>query len=197
MQALRDVPAESDIPELARTVDVEAPLAALLRFPNRHLGHRSRRLLDAAETALHMVERGRLIDIADHDHRGVVGVVVGVVEATQYVAAHPLDVVAPADGRMAVGVLEVGEREGRLHQQIKAVVLARVELVEHHHPFALEIGIAHQRAAHPIGLDVHRQRQPIYRQDLEVVGAVEPGRGIERRSHPVQLARSFGAACRG
>ncbi len=86
VQALWNVPAECDIPELARTVDVKASLSALLRFPNRHFGRRSWRLFDSSKSGLYVVERGPMIDIADHYHSSVVGVIEGVVEAPQNLA---------------------------------------------------------------------------------------------------------------
>ncbi len=136
---------------------------------------------------------GRFVDIADHDDRGVVRVIVGVVETAQHRGGHPFDIAAPADGRVVVGVLEKGVGEGRLHEQIHGFVLAGVELVEHHRPLAGEVLVADQRPPHAVGLDGHRHRQLLHRQHLEVGGAVEPGGGVEGGPHPVQGARDLGS----
>ena len=62
------------------------------------------------------------------------------------------------------------------------VVVALALLVLHHVALVVQLLLVHgrQHPAHPVGLQPERQLQVVRRHRLEVVGAVEPGAGVQR-----------------
>jgi hypothetical protein len=88
---------------------------------------------DRAEMGLHGGARLRLADVPDDHEGGVVGAVVGVVEALAIGDGHPLQVIHGAGGHPAVGVLAEGRRAQRLERASHRIVVHAQAFLLHHH----------------------------------------------------------------
>jgi hypothetical protein len=177
--------------ELALLAHGHAPLAALLGLARGlgfavGVGSCLGAAVDGAEVLGDEIERLGALHVADDRGRGVLRPVEAVVEAAQVLGACRLDVRPPADGGVVVAVRGEGRRPDGMKQVAEGIVLPLVVLVEDDGALALYVLGPQEQAAHPVGLDLDGLRQVFLRQQLVVVGAVEPRGGVHPRPHPLQ-----------
>ena len=136
------------------------------------------------EPGLDPVQRRSRIEVADEHEGRVVGSVVEVEELVYVIEPGRVDVGHVADGRMAVRVsLVVGAREQRLEREAVGAVFVRLPpLVLHDLALVVELlpGDTRLEEPHAVGLEPQAEIQLVRGQGLEVVGAVEPRRPVER-----------------
>ncbi len=139
---------------------------------------------DGAEVLLDPGERLLRVDVADDRQDRVVGRVVGAEERARVLQRRRVQVGHRADGRVVVRVaLGVGQRGqpleggavGHVVVALPALVLDHVTLVVQR--LLVERG---QQRAHPVRLQPERQLQLVGGHGLEVVGALEARRAVER-----------------
>lgn len=167
----------------------------LAQLPAHDLGQRAvaRRLLavvpgDGAEVLLDPGERLLGVDVTDDRQHRVVGRVVRTEEGAGVLQGGRVQVGHGADRRVvvrvALGVRQGGQLlEGRAVRDVvvplAAFVLDDVALVLH----GLVVQGGEQRA-HPVRLEPERKLQLVGLHGLEVVGALEAGRAVERTPAP-------------
>jgi len=123
-------------------------------------------------------EGGGGLDVADDGDGGVVGPVVGVVELAEFFDGHVLDVAAPADRGVMVGMADVGGGVDFLFEGADGVVLADLEFVADDGHLGAAVGFAQPEVAHAVGLDGDVGLDVVFSEVGVVVGAVEPGGGV-------------------
>ena len=114
----------------------------------------------------------------DHDHR-VVRRVPAFIPALQILESHVLEIIHPADGRIAVGTggesggaeLLVGERGG-------LVLGAQTPFLHHHLEFLVIFLLLQQQVAHAIGFQFEAHRKPVFLQALVIGGVILTGKGV-------------------
>ena len=118
---------------------------------------------------LHLVRR----DVAGDDQHRVVGLVEALVEVERIGAVERFHLVAPADGRLVVGMVEIlrgahllGEARGRL------VLDALVALFEDDVALAHDDVVGEHEAGHAVGLEFHQGAEMLARGALEIAGVV-------------------------
>ena len=155
-------------------------LAVLRRVERVHRRQLARRLRDRAEAVGHPLQHLRRVEFAGDDERGVVGLVVQLVEGLQPRDVDVLDIAARADDRAAVGVPVVHRRHRALHQDAAGVVLAAFHLVAHHRHLGVEVFARDVAVDHRIGqpAQVPAQVVVVGREAGGVVGAVEAGAAV-------------------
>ena len=158
----------------------DAALAVLNRIERVERGQDSRGLLDRTERLRDPLQRLRGIELAGHDQRGVVGLVVLAIERLQTRDVDVLDVRARADGVLAVVVPLVHRGQRLREQDAVGAVLAHLHLVAHHRHFGVEVTTSDEAVGHRIGLpaEVPAQVVVVGREARGVVGAVEPGAAV-------------------
>ena len=114
-----------------------------------------------------------LVDVADDDQRGVVGLVVGVVEALAVGGRDLLEILDRADGRPVVRVLDVGERAELLDRLADRIVVdAQPLLFLDHAPFGVDRRWEQLQLAHALGLQLQREADVRGRHGVVVRGQV-------------------------
>ena len=168
-----------------------AALAVLRRLHRVAQGLGGGRVLQRAEQRVDARQRGRRVELAGDDERGVVGPVMRLVEAPQRLDGHVLHVAARADGRAAVGVEAVGRRHQALAQQLAGVVLALLQLVHHHRHFLGQVLGLDAALLHALALQAQHEVERVATgvEGAEVVRAVVARGGVE--AHPA-LAHGLG-----
>jgi hypothetical protein len=128
------------------------------------------------------------IDVTDDDERGVVRPVVRRVVRVQVVARHRLEVLQPADGRVAVGVH--AERAGRQLgvEQLLRIVLAALQLRDDDRALRLAVVRLVEARAHALGLDEQHAVERIAGRGFEVGGLVDPGVAVPGAAEPLDDA---------
>ena len=118
----------------------------------------------------------RGLHVAGDHQDGVVGRVEAPIEGQRVLAVELLDLVAPADHRPAVRVVEI-ERGGDLLAEARSRVVgdALVILLENHLKLGPHLVVGQRKAGHAIGLEVHQGREMLARRALEI------GRVVGRR----------------
>jgi hypothetical protein len=175
-------------------------LAVLLRLDRVAVGKHARRLGDCAEQVLDRPEGARLVEPAGDDQHGVVWLIVLFVERPKSRRRHALDIGARTDRRLPVVVPEVGGLGDPLVQDLRWIVLARLELVADDRELGLELLRRDRGVDHPIGLEIERPVEIVLGRwkRLEVVRTVVPGRTVrlrpallEQLEHVVMARRAF------
>ena len=174
-------------------------LAVLHRVQRVHGRQRARGLGDRAEAVGHPLEHLRRVELARDDERGVVGLVVQLVEGAQPRDVDVLDIAARTDDRAAVGVPVVHRRHRALDQDAAGLVLAAFHLVAHHRHLAVEVFARDVAVDHGIGQPAQVPAQVVLvgREAGGVVGAVEAGAAVGRQAALGELGphlRMFGRA---
>ena len=183
----RRLPRDEHHRQGARAPDDHAPLSALRRLGRVDLGRLGDRL-DRAEVLAGQPERVGRRDVADDDRDGVPGPVVGPVVLVDGVPGHVLDVAAPADHRPAVGMRLEGHRGHRLPQEPTGAVLAALELAPDHGHLGVQVSLVDPAVHHAVGLDAHRELEPVGGDRRVVVRPVVVGARVERRAVQEQRA---------
>ena len=186
VRALGDLVGDGHHAQLAAALHDHTPLPRLLRLLGVHFGEGMRRLGDPAVVLANDRQGACGIEVADHRHRGVVRPVVGVVERAEFFDRHVLNVAAPADGVVVVGMRQEGRGPQVLAQRLHRQVFAAFELVAHHRHLRLPVLLPQRQVAHAVRLHLDQQRQRVFRHGGKVVRAVQPGGGVRFRAHPFQ-----------
>ena len=103
-----------------------------------------------------------------------------------------LDIALPADGVVAVRVLEKGHRQDRVVEHDRRVVLVAVHLGQHRAAFGLDLLSRDQKPRHPVGLDAQGEIEVLGRQGLEEGDLVEPGVAVPLAADGVDRAHELG-----
>ncbi len=169
----------------------EAALARLVQF-QRPLGRRHLAPFDAAEETLgqpaYLVGR----HVADHHQGGIVRRVPLLVPGTQLVGLHAIEVVHPADGRVAVAAGRIGDGlEALIGQRAGLVVGAQAAFFLDHFDFAGELFWWQLEAGQAIGFEFEGHGQTVAGQHLVVGGVVVAGEGVFLGAQFTQDARGF------
>ena len=133
-----------------------------------------------AEVLVDQLAHRLLVDVADHDQRRVVRLVVGVVEALAVGGRHLLEILDGADRRPVVGVLGVGERAEPLDRLADRIVVDAEALLLLDD---LALGVDRRReeleVPHPLGLELQREADVRRRHGVVVGGQVLGGEGVD------------------
>jgi hypothetical protein len=134
------------------------------------------------------------VDAARDDQGGVVRLVPLAVERLQLVDRHALHVAARADGGVAIVVPQEGGGTDALEQHAAGIVLAGLQLVADHGHLAVEVLLRNVRMDHAVGFHLQHPLQGVGvgRERGEVVGAVQPGGGVEVDAALLHLAADVG-----
>ncbi len=101
------------------------------------------------------------------------------VERQRILAVELLDLLAPADDRPAIGMVEIQRRHDLLGQsRVRIVGDAHIELFQHDVALGQHVLILEDEAGHPVGLELHHFRQLLARHALEIAGVVDRGEGV-------------------
>ena len=92
---------------------------------------------------------------------------------------HVLDVAAPADDRPPVRVGLEGGGGDRLPEEPPGAVLSPFQLAPHHRHLGVEVRLVDAAVHHPVGLDLHRELQPVGGDRRVVVRPVVVGARVE------------------
>lgn len=158
--------------------DVETALGRLVPLGNDVLG-RDRLARDSPVGARYGAQQLALAHVAHHDEGGVVRRVVRPVEGDAVLRGEALDVLHPADGRPVVRVALEGRLVEKLVGDALDVVVDPVApLVGDDLLLARDLRLAQHEILHPLGLELERQLHAVGRQQLVVVGPVDPGRRV-------------------
>ncbi len=178
----------------------DAALAVLHRVDGVKRRQHAPGLGNGAEALLDPSQGLSGIELAADDQRGVVRLVVQLVEGLQALDADVLDVSPRTDGVFAVVVpLEHGGHQA-LPDHVGRVVLAHLHLVAHHRHLGVEVLLGDEAVDHRVGLpaQVPLERVGVGAEGGEVVGAVEPGGAVggqpalgELGPHGGVLGRAF------
>ena len=127
----------------------------------------------------------------DHDH-GIVGRVEAPVEGERVLARERFDLVAPADHRPAVGMVEI-ERSLDLLGELRARIVgdALVLLLEHHVALRQHVGVGQHQAGHAIGFECHDGLELLARDPLVERGIIVRRERILLAAHFVDGLREF------
>lgn len=139
---------------------------------------------DGAEVPLDPGQRLLRVDVADDRQHRVVGRVVGAEEVPRVFEGGRVQVGHGADGRVVVRVPLGVHESGQLLERraVGHVVVALAPLVLHDVPLVLHRLVVEGREerAHAVGLQPQRELQLVGGHGLEVVGALEARRTVER-----------------
>ena len=126
------------------------------------------------------------LELAGDDERGVVGLVVMLVEGLQARDVHVFNVAARPDDAFAVVVPAVHDRHQLLQQDATGLVFARLHLVAHHGHFAVEVGARNEAVDHHVGLPRQIPIQGFFlgRPAGEIVGAIKRRAAIGAQAAP-------------
>jgi hypothetical protein len=138
---------------------------------------------------LDQVACGREFDVADHEDRRVIGMIERVVEIAQPLRRDPLNVGAPPDRRMVIGMLAKRRRDERLIQHARGAIIVTLELVAHDGHFRTPLDVGDQRASHAIRFELDCERQILDRHGFEIHRAIEPGGRVFARADFVHDVR--------
>ena len=131
-------------------------------------------------------------DIACNDQRRVVRCVEALVEGERILAVEFLDLLMPADGRAAIGMIEIQRGHDLFGQpRIGAVADAHVVFFQHHVALGQHVFILEDEAGHAVGLELHHGRKLVARHALEVGGVVGGGEGVLVAADPRDELREF------
>jgi hypothetical protein len=139
------------------------------------------------------------LDIANDRQDGVVGQVVTSKEAVDIIQRCGVKILHRADRGVAIGMIgREGQGVEELHHvPVRHVVVALPLFLLHDLALIVEVflGQGLEQRGHPVGLQPQSEVEPAGRQGFEVVGAIEPGCGIDDRAgrleQPDVLARSY------
>ena len=108
----------------------------------------------------------------DHDHR-IVGRIEAPIESERVLARERLDLVAPADHRPAVGMVEI-ERRLDLLGELRGRIVgdALIMLLQHHVALGQHVGVGQHQAGHAIGFECHDGLEVLARDPLVERGIV-------------------------
>ena len=142
------------------------------------------RLLDHAEGLRDPRQRLRRRELARHDQRRVVRLVIQVIEGLQTRDVDVLDVAASADRVLAVVVPLVHRRQRLREQDAVGAVLARFHLIAHHRHLGVQRLACDVAVDHRIGLPAQVPAKVVVvgREAGGVIGAVEPGAAVGRQT---------------
>ena len=119
------------------------------------------------------------LDVAGDDQRGVVRRVPAVIPRLGVADRERFQIAHPADHRMPVGMLLVNRCHHFFVQQCMRLVVGAQAALFHDDPdFPGEIGCGEIQVAHPVGFQLHRQRQFRLVQLLKIGGVVIAGKGV-------------------
>ncbi len=135
------------------------------------------------EPGLAGVERAIGVDVAHHHEHGAVGPVVAAVERLEVGDLDPLQVVWPAEDRVAIRMADVAGGEVGLVEPAEGRLLLAGPLLGDHLAFGRDLDGVEGRPEHPVGLDRQRQfpaiggeGEPVMRRVLARLGV-----GLARR----------------
>ena len=163
-----------------------------LVVPHRHDAACDRRRLERADALraraarLHPAiglfrqrpRRLRLGVAGDHEN-GVLWRVEALVIGERVLALEPLDLVAPADDRNAVGVVSEQRRLHRLAELRAGVGVAmHPPLLEHDVPLGGDDFVGQHEPGHPVGLERHAGLEVLFGDLLEIGGEIIAGEGV-------------------
>ncbi len=118
-------------------------------------------------------------DVAGDDHHRIVRRIEAPVERQRIVAAELLDLVAPADRRPAVGMIEIERRIHLLAEPAHRIVGdPHVLLFEHDIEFRFHHLVGEHEAGDAVGFERHHLLEVLARHALEEAGIVAGGEGI-------------------
>ena len=131
-----------------------------------------------------------LVEVADHDQRRVVRLVVGVVEALAVGGRHLLEILDGADRRPVVGVLGVGERAELLDRLADRIVVdAQALLLLDDVALGVDRRRKELEVPHPLGLQLQREADVRGRHRVVVGGQVLGGEGVDLAADLLEQAR--------
>ena len=118
-------------------------------------------------------------DVTGHDQDRVIGRVEPVVIGHRVFEAQLLHLMAPADDRHAVAMVEVLRRHGLFaEQRLGRVFGPLVAFLDDDLAFGQDVGLGEADIAHPVCFHRHHQRQPVSGDALEIGGVIEAGEGV-------------------
>ena len=150
----------------------DAALAVLLRFNRVKVGAGDRHALERPEilSGLHLHVGGR--NVAGHDQHGIGRVVVLRVPVADHLDSVVGDVCGPADGGVARGVNQQGDRAELLPELGARVVVVQVAFLAHDLVLAFELGVGKYTLAHARGFDLQGEVVAVLGEIFEVAGEV-------------------------
>ena len=158
MPAGRAFEGEADDAQLAGPADDAAARALLLGLDGGEFRNRMRRARDGGEVLADGGESGGFGEVAGDGHGAVVRPVERVVEGAEFFHRHVLDVGAPADDRVVVGVGDEGGGPERLVERQHRGVFAVFEFVAHDCHLRGAVFLAQAEVAHVVGEQVADER---------------------------------------
>ncbi len=143
------------------------------------------RVLQRGEILVDPAVQLGLVEIARHDQIGVVGPVIGGVEAQHVVQGRGLELLDRADAGAAIGALLI---QGLGHEQAEQPAVgigqdALAVFLLHHVALGDEGRLVHDQGAHPLGLGEQHPLQVVGGDGLEIGGGVVGGEGVVRPAH--------------
>ena len=178
----RRVKREGNDRRIAGPFHDDGAFAGLRWFLGVDVGNGVRCGRDCAEAAFERRARSLGIEIADDEYRRVVRLVEGVVEFAQPFGRHALDVGSPADGRVMVGMFAERRRDDRRTEHACGVIVVTFEFVANDGHLGAPVGVGDERAAHPVRFELDREVEVAGRDAFEVIRAIDPRRGVLRRT---------------
>jgi len=172
----------SDERRVARALDDDAAFARLRRFFGVDVGNRKRRARQRAEMPFDRLARSLGVEIADHERRRIIGMVIRVVEFAQPLCRDALDIGAPTDRRMVIRVFAKSRSDESGIEYAARVVVVAFEFVTHDRHLGAAIRIGDEGAAHAIGFEFDREFEIARRNGLEIQRSIEPRRRILART---------------
>jgi hypothetical protein len=147
------------------------------------LGHdllrRQRSFGDRLEEAPDDRQQFRGLEIADHDERGVVRDIVGVVVPLEVRPRHRVQIREPTDDRPVIGMhLEGLGEEGFGQVRLWIVFGAQSPLLLHHFALELEFLVVQQQAAQPVRFQFEGQLDLVGREVFEIGREILAGEGV-------------------
>ena len=153
---------------------------------------------DRAEVRFDPVERLGRLDVADDDQHGAIRTVMKLVKLAEVVGRDPRQVVGPAEDRVPVRVVKVGERQVGLVEPADGRIQVAGALLDDHVPLGLDLAGVERRAAHPVGLDGQGELPAVGRERKIIMGTIfaRLGVGMTRRDEgetvDLPLGEAFG-----
>ena len=154
----------------------------------RRVGHggRFRTRFDPPEPLLHEFREGIVVHLARRSHNEVPACVAAPVERGQVFARDGRDRITRAQNRVAVGVSPPHPFAVKLEDEVVGGVLYGRNLLAHHLPFAVQIFLGQQGAAHQIRDHVHCNGE-VGRQHASLIpGVLARGVRVQRSTQTLQ-----------
>ena len=177
---LTAVPGHRKSRQVAWELKPEPALSCLLRL-SEDLFTRQARCRNPAELILDSCHGLLGVEITDDDKNGAIGRVVPLVIRHHAIATEALQIFAPTDDRMVIGMHAIGNGLHGLPQGLPGIVIAHLQLLDDDLLLGRELRWIQEAVAHAAGFDLQSLFPAIARQ-IEVEGRVV------LRSHRIVVA---------